>query len=155
MPGIQRPTPPASVLNAVKVMYACTIACVIHVVLYFVTLRATKAVIEKKDPTFSASQVSGLLRVVLIVGVVVALAGAALFFWIARLCESGKSGARVTATVLLVIDLLLAIYNLGTPEVTAARVFPLVVVLIGLAAVVLLWRRSSNAYFSFFQRPQF
>jgi hypothetical protein len=42
MPGIQRPTPPASVLNAVKVMYAYTIACVIHVVLYFVTLRATK-----------------------------------------------------------------------------------------------------------------
>lgn len=154
MPGIQRQAPPASVLNAVKVMYAGAVAEVVHAVIFFATLSATKTVIEKRDPSFSASHVSTLEHVVLIAGVVIALVGAALFIWIARSCQSGKNWARVTGTVLCAIGVALFIYDLGAPEAVAARIFALVIVLIGLVAVVLLWLGSSSAYFKFFKRPQ-
>lgn len=58
MPGIQRPPPPASILSAVKVMYAGAVAEVLHAVIFFVTQDATKTAIEKSDPSFSAHSVS-------------------------------------------------------------------------------------------------
>ena len=94
MPGIQRPARPASVLNAVKVMYAGAVAEVVHAVIYVVTRGATKTVIEKKDPSFSAHAVSTLQHVVLIAGVSTALIGAAE--------TGGKRGPRRAAALAVV-----------------------------------------------------
>ena len=47
MPWIERPAPPAPVLNAIKVMYAGAVASVIGGIIFFVTKSATKTAIEK------------------------------------------------------------------------------------------------------------
>jgi hypothetical protein len=153
---LQRPEPPASLLRAVQVMYAGAILGPIHAVIYVITAGATKRAIEAKHPYWSASLVSTTTGIAVIGGAVIALMAAVLFVWIARSCRSGKNRARVTGTVLFVLAVLLLAYNLGPGvETTVNLIFNCAGVLIGLAAVVLLWQRSSSAYFTFFKRPQF
>jgi hypothetical protein len=153
---LQRPEPPASLLRAVKLMYAGAILGPIHAVIYVITAGATKRAIEAKHPYWSASLVSTTTGIAVIGGAVIVLMAAVLYAWIARSCRSGKNWARVTGTVLFACAVLLLAYNLGPGvETTLNMIFNCVGVLIGLAAVVLLWQRSSSTYFSFFKRPQF
>jgi hypothetical protein len=153
---IQQPEPPASLLRAVQVMYAGAILGLIHAVVYVITAGATKRAIEARHPHWSASLVSTTTGITVIGGTVIVLLAVVLYVWIARSCRRGKNWARVTGTVLFALAVLLLAYNLGPGvETTVSLIFNFAGVLIGLAAVVLLWRRSSSAYFTFFKRPQF
>jgi hypothetical protein len=155
-PELGRPDRPASLLQAVQVMYAGAILGPIHTVVYLITAGATKRAIEAKHPYWSASLVNTTTHVAVIGGAVVALLAAVLYVWIARSCLTGKNWARVTGTVLFGVAVLLGAYNFGPGvETTLNMIFTCVGLLIGLIAVVLLWRRSSSAYFTFFKRPQF
>jgi hypothetical protein len=152
----ERPEPPASLLRAVKVMYAGAILGPIHAVIYVVTAGATKHAIEAKHPYWSASLVSTTAHIAVIGGAVVTAMAALLYVWIARSCRSGKNWARITGTVLFAFVVLLTAYNLGPGvETTVNLIFNCAGVLIGLVAVALLWQRRSSAYFTFFKRPQF
>ncbi len=93
MPETQRPPDPASVLNAVKVMYAGAVASLVYAIIFIATLSATRSTIEKHFPQLTASQVNGQAN---------------------------------TAPV---------------------KIFWFVVWLVGLAAVVFLWRGTSSASF--------
>jgi hypothetical protein len=151
-----RSSPPASLLRAVKVMYAGAILGPIHTVIYVITAGATKRAIEAKHPYWSASLVSTTTGIAVIGGAVITLMAAVLYVWIARSCGSGKNWARVTGTVLFVFAVLLTAYNFGPGvQTTLNMIFNCVGVLIGLVAVVLLWQRSSSTYFTFFKRPPF
>ncbi len=57
--------------------------------------------------------------------------------------------------MLCVIGFLGAVYHLISPEATLSLIASFVLFLIGLTAVVLLWLRSSSAYFKYFKRPEF
>jgi hypothetical protein len=150
----QQLTAPTSVRTAVKIMYAGAGASVLHAIVYVATQGAGKTAIERRYPHMQAGTVSTLTHVTVIAGVIVCLFGAALFMWIARSCKSGRNWARVTAAVLLVLGVLAAVYDLVSPRAAAVTITSFVVCLIGLVAVVLLWRGSSSAYFKLFTRPQ-
>jgi hypothetical protein len=74
-----------------------------------------------------------------------------LWLWTARMSARGNSSARVTATVLFAIPLLVVARNAylhpHIDHVTLAGLLFAASVLAGLAAVVLLWHRSSGPYF--------
>jgi hypothetical protein len=150
----QQQTAPRSVLTAIKVMYAGAAASAIHAVVYVATQGAEKAAIERRYPHKPAGTVSTLTHVTVIGGVIVGLLGAALFIWVARSCRRGRNWARVTATVLFVLGVLAAVYDLVSPRAAAVTVVSFGVCLIGLAAVVLLWLGSASAWFKFCTRPQ-
>jgi len=150
----QQMTAPMSVLTAIKIMYAGAIASVLRAVVYVATQGSGKTAIERRYPHMQAGTVSTLTHVTVIAGVIVCLLGAVGFAWTARSCKSGRNWARVTATVLFVLGFLAAVYDLVSPRATAVRITSFVVCLIGLAAVVLLWRGSSSAWFKFCTRPQ-
>jgi hypothetical protein len=153
---IQRPDPPASLLWAVKAMYAGAVIASIHAVIYVVTAGAQKTAIEAKHPHMSPSTLSAVTTGAVIFEAVIAVLSAVLFVWIARSCLKGRNGARITGTVFWIVAVLFTAYSLGPGAVTTLAAVVIVVVdLIGLAAVVLLWLRSSSAYFRFFKRPQF
>ena len=81
---------------------------------------------------------------------------AALFGWIARSCARGKNRARITGTALFALAVLITAYSLGPgAETTLQLILTVLGALIGLAAVVLLWQRSSSAWFTLFNRPHF
>jgi len=150
----QQLTAPTSVLTATKIMYAGAVASVLHAVVYVATQGADKTAIERRYPHMSAGTVSTLTHITVISGVIVGLLGAVLFTWVARSCQRGRNWARVTATVLVVVGVLAAVYDLVSPRAAAVTITSFMVCLIGLAAVVLLWRGSSSAYFKLFTRPQ-
>jgi|HubBroStandDraft_5_1064220.scaffolds.fasta_scaffold29513_2 hypothetical protein len=152
-PGLQRPDPPVSLRRAVAVMYAGAAISVTQAITYVLTESATKRAIENGHPRMSASTVNTLAHAGVIIGAVIAVLAIIAFVSIARSCAAGKNSGRIAATVLCALAVLGTIYNLSASAATVNRIFGVAVNLIGLAAVVLLWRRSSSAWFSFFKRP--
>jgi hypothetical protein len=148
MPETQRPPAPASVRNAVKVMYAGAVASLIGIVVDLTTLSATKSAIAKHFPRLTASQVNGQANTLMAGWIVGGLIGAGLWIFIAQACKRGRSWARTTGTVLFGIATVQGGPSiLVVPAAALVKIVWLVVWLIGLAAVVYLWQGSSSAFF--------
>lgn len=148
MPQARRPPAPASVRNAVKVMYAGAVASLIGIIIDLTTLSATRSAIEKHFPQLTASQVNGQANTFMAGWIAGGLIGAGLWIFIARACNSGKSWARTTGTVLFGIATVQGAPSiLVVPEAALVKLFWLVIWLIGLGAVVFLWQRTSSAFF--------
>lgn len=148
MPEPSRPPAPPSVLRAVQIMYAGAAASLIGIVVGMTTLSATKSEIIKRDPSLTATQVANAEHVAIGLFIVSGLLGAALWFWIARMCKAGRNWARIVGTVLFGIDTISVFAGAATvPGGGAARIYSILVWLIGLAAVILLWQRPASDYF--------
>jgi hypothetical protein len=147
MPDPQPRDVPASVRRAVTAMYAGAAASLVYLIASVATQGATKSAIEKRFPHLSASQVSTEQHVQVIAGIVAGLVAIGAWLLIARACRAGKNWARITGTVLFAIATLDAIGGLINPVSALVKVVAFVVWLAGLAAVVLLWRAASTAYF--------
>jgi hypothetical protein len=147
MPETQRPPAPASVRNAVRVMYAGAVASLVYAIVFITTLSATKRAIEQHSPQLTTSQVNGMQQALMTSAIVDGLIGAALWILIAQASKSGKSWARTTGTVLFGLDTVGVLGGLTIPIATPVKIFALVVWLVGLAAVTLLWRGTSSAFF--------
>jgi hypothetical protein len=136
------------VRNAVKVMYAGAVASLVYAIVFITTLSATKRAIEQHSPQLTTSQVNGMQHALVTSAIVGGLIGAGLWIFIAQACKSGKSWARITGTVLFGVNTVQGgLSNLVVPEAALVKIFWFVVWLIGLAAVVLLWRGTSSAFF--------
>jgi hypothetical protein len=83
------------------------------------------------------------LPVILATGIVSGLVLIALWLWMARANGEGRRKARVLSTALVILATLHLFGNKGV----ASEVFAGVTWLVGLAAVWLLWRPSSTAFF--------
>jgi hypothetical protein len=85
-------------------------------------------------------------------GLVGGLLVCCLWLWTARMCARGHAGARFTATVLFAVPAFVVARNAYThphiSHVTLPGLLFAAGLLAGLAAVVLLWHRSSGLYFS-------
>jgi hypothetical protein len=148
MPEAQRPSAPDSVRRAVYVMYAGAAATLIFTIVDLATLSTTKSNIEKHMHHLTTAAAARLGTPLIIDAVVGGLITAALWVFVARACGNGKSWARVTGTVFFAIGTVDMVGYLALPFFAAAvRIVVVVIWLIGLAAVVLLWRRSSSAFF--------
>jgi hypothetical protein len=78
----------------------------------------------------------------------VGLLSIGLWLWLARACNRGRNWARITGTVLFGLDTLLILLSVSRLKAGVGVLVDLVIWLIGLAAVVLLWRKESSAYFA-------
>lgn len=81
------------------------------------------------------------------VAIVSGLIEAGLWLFLARGCRRGKNWARITGTVLFGVATLDLLGVLAFPEATLNKMFAVLIWLIGLGAVVLLWRGTSTAFF--------
>ena len=70
-----------------------------------------------------------------------------MWIFVAQKCKAGKNWARITGSVLFAIATIDVIGAALAPEAGLVKIWVLVIWLIGLAAVVLLWRRSSTEFF--------
>jgi hypothetical protein len=147
-PQWQLPPAPASVVNAVKVMYAGAAVSVISVIVGLATSGAVKSEIHASRPDLTAAQVSAYAEFNLVSVIIVGLVGVGMWIWLARMCRDGRRVVRVFAATLLGVDTLLQIFGFTQPITFAARIPGLVVWLVGLAAVALLWRRDATDFFN-------
>jgi serine/threonine protein kinase len=150
-PGSRGPitSPPATVLNAVRLMYAGAA----YSLVYAIGVIAVAAAVIKKHPLLAATQAgSGHTTVggVAFLAVIEAIITIALWLWMASACRQGKKWARVTGTVLFGIYTLIMLGVVANPhsDIGLAKVLTVVGWLIACAAVVFLWRRQSSAYFA-------
>lgn len=147
LPPTQRPPAPASVLTAVKAMYAGAAASLLGIVVDLLTVGTTKTEIARHSPSMTAGQVASTQHALIAGFIAGGVIAAAVWIVLARLCQRGRGWARITGTVLFGLATVDTLVGLTTPLALAARLWALVVWLAGLVAVVFLWRRASSDYF--------
>jgi hypothetical protein len=147
MPEVRPPSVPPSITNAVRIMYAGAVISIIGIVIDILTVNATKSAIEKKSPHLSASQLTSDQHALVAGFIVSGAIAAAAWIFIALKCRVGRNWARLTGTVLFAIATIDLLGAAIAPEAGLVKIWSLVVWLAGLAAVILLWRRSSTEFF--------
>jgi len=143
----ERPPAPPSVLNAVKLMYAGAAVSTVSLVISLVDISGTKAAIRKARPTLSAAQVNQLNTFIITLAIVSGVIGIALWLWMAKANGQGRNWARILSSVLFGLATLDMFGVLSQPKTLLGLVFPVLTWLIGLGAVILLWRPDSSAFF--------
>jgi hypothetical protein len=112
-----------------------------------------RASLHRAAPKLTPSQLHSAEVVLVAFSVISALIGVALWLWMARMNRVGKSWARVLGTVFFGLQTLLLVLGLGRAGAAAGSLFAFVPWLIGLGAVVFLWRRESTDYFNASRLP--
>ena len=142
-----QPSAPPSVLNAVKLMYAGAAVSTVSLVISLIDISGTKAAIKKARPTLSAAQVNQLNTFIITLAIVSGVIGIALWLWMAKANGQGRNWARILSSVLFGLATLDMFGVLSQPKTLLGLVFPALTWLIGLAVVILLWRKDSTEFF--------
>ena len=142
-----RPAAPVSVLNAAKLMYAGAAVSLVSLVISLADIGGTKAAIKKARPDLTATQISQLNGFIIGLAIVSGLVGIGLWLWMSRANKAGKNWARMLSSVLFALATLDLFGVFSQPKTFLGLVFPLVTWVIGLGAIVLLWRPESSQFF--------
>jgi len=108
---------------------------------------ATKTAIEKRSPHLTASQVNSTQHVLVATFIVAGVIAAVVWIVLARACLHGRNWARITGTVLFALSTVDTLVGLTTPLALGLKLWGVLVWLVALTVIVLLWRRSSSAFF--------
>ena len=143
----ERPPAPPSVVNAVKLMYVGAAISAVSLIISLASIGGTKDAIRKARPTLTATQVNQLNTFIIALAVVSGVVGVALWLWMARKNGQGKNWARILSTILFGLATLDMFGVLSQPKTLLGLVFPVLTWLIGLGAIVFLWRKESTEFF--------
>ena len=139
---------PQSVRRAAQVMYGGVATSLIGIVIDLTTLSSARSAIIKHSPNLTTAQVNTAVHVEIGVFIAGGLISAALWLWMAQSCLAGKGWARIVSTVFFGIETVGVLFGgASTLGAGAARLYSIVVWVVGLIAIILLWRRSSSDYF--------
>ena len=142
-PESRRPNPPRPVRTAVLLMYVGAALTAISLIVTVATLHTIETAIQNNS-TYTAQQ-AHQLAVAAVVEYVVTLGLWLLMAWANR---AGQNWARIVATVLFALNTLGLLLNVFRGSASISVLFAVLVWLVGLGAVVLLWRRESSQYFA-------
>jgi hypothetical protein len=157
-PEPSRPPVPESITRAVQFMYAGAAASLVGIIISMTTLSSLKSDIIKRYPNYTQTQVNNAQHVAIGAAIVVGLITVGLWLWMAQSNKAGKNWARIVSTVLFGLSTLSVLSGLASAGVATggvARIYGIVVWLIGLAAIILLWRRQSSEYFKSASAPRY
>jgi hypothetical protein len=151
-----QPAPaPGSVVNAVRLMYVGAAISLIGVILNIATEGSLKTRVRNTYPKLTASQVTRLAHIDFVFIIVLGLIFVGLWIWMAFKCKAGRNWARTTGTVFfgfLTLFMIITLSGAGGGLGGGLALIPaLILWLVGLGAVILLWRKSASAFF----RPQY
>jgi len=153
---VQRPPAPAPLRYAIVVMYVGAGLSLIRVVADLATKASLKADITARAShaavPLTAAQISAASTTAIAVSAVLGLIGAGLWILNARGSAGGHKWAQVTGTVVFGLDTLALLAGPPGSGLTGSQpavdvLCTAVIWLAGLAAVVLLWQRSSRSFF--------
>lgn len=143
----ERGPAPQSVLTAVKLMYAGAAVSTVSLVISLASIGGTKDAIRKARPSLTATQVNQLNTFIIALAVVSGVIGVALWLWMARANGQGKNWARILSSVLFGLATLDLFGVLSQPKTVLGVIFPVLTWLVGLGAIVFLWRKESTEFF--------
>jgi hypothetical protein len=128
-------------------MYAGAAVSTVSLIISVANFGGTKDAIKKARPSLTAAQVNQLNTFIITLAIVSGVIGIALWLWMARANSQGRNWARVVSTVLFGLATLDLFGVVSQPATLIGLVFPILTWLIGLGAVILLWRKESTAFF--------
>lgn len=152
----RRPDQPSSIRAAVWLMWAGAVLGLLALIFTLVfsgriknavrkaALKANVTRLREGKAVLTAAQIHTLETVTVSILAAVLLVGVLLWVWMALANARGYGWARIVATVLFGLNTLYLIFAAGRAVTTA--IFVAIGWLIGLVAIVLLWRRDSSAY---------
>lgn len=149
-----RPEPPASVVMAVRLMYAGAVVSALSLIVGLVTVGSLRDSLHKAQPSLTTTELHNLQTVVIVGSIFIGLISIGLWVWMALMNKAGKSWARIIATVLFGLDTLFLLLGVARAGAAAGTLVSIVTWLIGLGAVIFLWRRDSSEYFTAVSSPQ-
>ena len=164
-----RPPAPAPVRTAVKLMYVGAAVNAVTVIISLALVPAIRAALRTADPSLTAAQLSDVNRLITL-AIVSSLVVIALWLWMARADGQGRNWARILSTVLFGLATLelirvrpqypgdylsrfviggqvYSVIHSGFGVTVLGLIVPGLTWLAGLAAVWLLWRPDSSAFF--------
>ena len=151
-PGVPRSA--RTVRAAVRLMYAGATVSTVNLIILLAFIGYIKAYHAMLGHRLTAAQVSQLNTPFITLSVVSDLVPIALWLWMARANGQGRNWARNLSTVLFGLATLDLTGAFGTPVIRVTVVpmlfgptLPVLTWLAGLAAVWLLWRPASTAFF--------
>jgi hypothetical protein len=147
IPEPMRREPPESVLTAVKLMYAGAIVSALSLVVGLVTIGSLHTQLRRAYPNVTASQLHTIEVATVVFIVIFGLIGVGLWIWMAVANKRGGNWARITATVFFGLNTVSLLVGLARPQAVASRLVGLLIWLIGLGAIIMLWRRESTEFF--------
>jgi hypothetical protein len=165
----RRPPAPVPVLAAVKLMYVGAAVSTVTLIISLALIPAIKVALGTANPSLTTAQVTDV-NALIALAMVLGLAVIAVWLWMARATGQGQNWARILSTVsfgLATMELIrsglqypgshLAHFAVGGQEywvihsvfgvTVLGLIIPVLLWLTGLAAVWLLWRPASNAFF--------
>ena len=148
-----RPEPPASVVMAVRLMYAGAVVSALSLIVGLVTVGSLRDSLHKAQPSLTTTELHNLQTVVIVGSIFIGLISIGLWIWMALMNKAGKSWARIIATVLFGLDTLFLLLGVARAGAAAGTLVSIVTWLIGLGAVIFLWRRDSSEYFTAVSSP--
>jgi hypothetical protein len=144
----ERREAPPSVLNAVKLMYFGAVLSGVAAIIGLTAVGSVRTTLHNQaNPALSTSQINLAVNVFIVGVVVVGLIGIGLWLWMAVKSKAGRNWARITGTVFFAINTLLLLGSITRPGAAASRIVNILGWLVGLGAIILLWRRSSSDFF--------
>ncbi len=152
----ERPPQPATVRIAVRLMLAGAVLALLSAVITLVLSSKIKDAVTKAaqkanatnaragKATLTAAQIHTLANVTVLLLAVLGIIGVLLWLWMAWANNKGSNWARIVATVLFALNTISLLFSLGRASLTVS--FILLEWLVGLIAIVLLWRKDTTAY---------
>ncbi|WP_432079336.1 hypothetical protein [Streptomyces sp. YPW6] len=138
-----RVTPP-SVLTAAKLMYAGALLSLCEIIIVILTADEVSGDLSGSGDS-NIEVPSGLI---IVFGIVISLISAALWLWMAWAAKAGHNWARITSAALFVVATIMTLVSLADPTGAFSVALAVVSWLVGLAALILLYRRDSRPHFT-------
>jgi hypothetical protein len=145
----QNDRPPPSIQNAVRFIYWGAAIQALSVILDIAAVRGRiQSVLATSATPLTPSQLNTDETVgvgFLILGGVV---GASLWIWMARKNKAGRRWARGLSTVFFAIYTVSLVAIIPQPVAVGNKIVPVAEWLVGLLAIVLLWKRESGDFYT-------
>ena len=152
-PGPQRPGLPPPIVSAVRLMYAGAALSAVVIVVALVSVASIRASIHHAYPAYTPSKVRSAAKALVADDIFIQAITVGLWLWMAAANKAGKNWARIVATVLFGLNTVFVLCSFLLPHANLGSVLNLLIWLVGLGAIILLWRRDSSEYFAAARRP--
>ena len=138
--------PPSSILNAVRLMYVGAALSALGFIIVLLTQGSLRDDIADQNPDLDAGELDTVVTGFVVSLVIVGLLAVGLWIWMAETNRRGRKWARIVATVLGGLNIVITLYRLT--QSTGLGTF-LDIIVIALAATILwfLYRPESNQYY--------
>jgi hypothetical protein len=145
-PAPQVTEPPKTVRLAARLMYAGALLSVADLIAALTTTGQAKDALHKANPGWSAARLSATVHSEIAYLVATWVITVALWLIMARTNLAGRGWARIVATVLCAISTLSFADFIAQPSSLVSKLILIPLWLVGVGAIVALWRPESTAY---------